>query len=303
MTSRESQDVAASVRRRLEALAKKRNEDFQAILERFVAERFLYRLSVSPFTNKWVLKGALLFWIWTGEMHRSTRDIDLAGYGRLTAPTLATAIRKVCAVRSDDGLTFHANSIRVEEIRATQEYGGYRAKMRVTLGKAEIIAKVDVGIGDAIVPPPEPVQYPGLLDFRAPILYCYPREAVTAEKLHAMVVLDMINSRMKDFHDLYTISMQFSIEGARLVAAIKATFERRATIIVKPPPIALTRAFYESPEKIRQWEAFVRRSGVDDQLTLSEVCSQILRFVEPPMTAAAGAATISLNWDPGRGWT
>ena len=192
-------NVAASVRQRLLNLRDKTGEDFNALLTQFAIERFLYRLSRSSLSDRFVLKGAMLFRVWSGCLHRPTKDVDLLAFGEATTTGVTAMIHQIIATAvDDDGILFDADSVRAEEIRENQEYGGIRATFTATLDKAVIPLQVDVGFGDAITPAAEDRMYPVLIDMEAPQLRMYPVETVIAEKLEAAVKLGMNNSRMKD---------------------------------------------------------------------------------------------------------
>ena len=218
-------NIPASVRQRLLNLSRERGEDFQALLTRFALERFLYRLSQSEHSDQFILKGALLFSLWSDDPHRATWDIDLLGHGPSTPDRLQEVFRQVCQVRcDDDGLTYLADSVTCFRIKEDQQYEGVRVQLRSQLGKARMRVQVDVGFGDTVVPPPRTVDYPSLLALSPARLRAYPPETVVAEKFQAMVLKAMANSRMKDFNDVWRIAQDFALEGPRLSRAIKATF-------------------------------------------------------------------------------
>lgn len=185
-----STGLAQSVQARLVRHAKSLNVDPNLVFARYATERLLYRLSRSQYAERFVLKGALLLLVWLGETIRPTRDADLLGFGELDAEALARIFREICDVHvQPDGLSFDAASVRVAAIRPEDAYGGQRVTLRVLLGKTRIRVQVDVGIGDAVTPEPEWLEYPSLLDFPRPRLRAYGPETVIAEKVHAMVVL------------------------------------------------------------------------------------------------------------------
>ena len=212
-TRRPPSGLEASVRARLANLAKARREDFQFVLTRYALERLLYRLSRSKHRDRFVLKGAMLFQLWTSQSHRPTRDLDLLGRGDLTADTARTVFSDVCREAvPDDGLHFDAATIQVEEVREDQEYRGMRVKFQATLAAARLPIQIDIGIGDVVTPKPDVAEYPTLLDFPAP--GCLPtRETVVAEKFQALVMLGLANTRIKDFYDLRVLAKGFSFDG------------------------------------------------------------------------------------------
>lgn len=192
-------NLPASVRQRLLNLAAERNEDFGLVLSRYGLERFLYRLSISPDRESFVLKGALLLQVWTEETYRPTRDLDLLGKG-MSNVSYQKVFAEICSQDvEDDGLSLPSEKIRVERIRDEEAYEGVRVLLEARLGNVRIPLQIDVGFGDAVVPAPEELEFPTLLKGPAPKLKAYPKESVVAEKFEAIVKLGMANSRMKDF--------------------------------------------------------------------------------------------------------
>ncbi len=265
MIDRQTKDTAASVRQRLMNLREVRGHDFNAILSDYTVERFLYRLSKSPLSGQFVLKGAMLFRTWRGAWQRPTRDLDLLGRGESTPGAVMTAWRRVFATKvPDDGLVFDPRSVVATEIREGRNYGGIRSRFRAMLGSAVIPVQVDVGFGDAVTPAPTVRPYPTLLGMDAPRLWMYPPQAVVAEKIEAITVLGMTNSRMKDFYDLWVILGQREMNDDSLALAIAATFRRRGTSIPDGVPIGLSDAFALDESAARLWREFMRRLQLSD---------------------------------------
>lgn len=251
----------ASIRQRLLDRARARGEAFQLVLDRFAVERLLYRLSVSPHRDQFLLKGALLFALWFDAPHRPTRDADLLGFGPADGERLHAVIAELCAIDSDDGLRFELGSIQVEPIREEAAYEGLRARLVAFLGGARCHVQWDVGFGDAVTPGPQDMDYPVMLDeFPPPRLRVYPRETVFAEKLEAIATLGIANSRMKDYFDLQALLREQAMAPATLAEAIRATFQRRGTAPPEGVPFGLTDAFATDAQKQSQWAAFLRRN-------------------------------------------
>ena len=305
MTKRIPTNVAASVRQRLLNHAKDRNEDFNFMLGRFAAERLLYRLSVSEHAATFVLKGALLFLLWSDHIYRPTRDVDLLGFGDSSIGKLEDIFRDVCRVEVvEDGLVFAVDSVKGSGIREDQEYDGVRITLLAFLGTARIPLQIDIGFGDAITPEVEAVEFPLLLTvpaLPAPKLNAYPRETVIAEKLEAMVALGMANSRMKDFYDLLTLARNFSFDGTVLVRAVQNTFARRGTPVPETTPIALTDEFANDAAKASQWTNFLKRVNVQAD-ELAKVIDQLRRFLLPVLAAAGNRSVFDKNWVAGKNW-
>jgi hypothetical protein len=181
-------NVAASVGQKLRNIARERNEDFALVLTKFALERLLFRLSQSKHRDIFVLKGALLFELWTQERYRTTRDADLLARGDNTPERFVSVFRDVCSiVVVDDSLRFDAQTIKGERITEDADYHGIRVTFVGYLENARIPIQIDIGFGDVVTPPPKEAVFPTLLDFPAPKLLAYPRESVIAEKFEAMV--------------------------------------------------------------------------------------------------------------------
>jgi hypothetical protein len=256
------------------------------VLTRYAVERFLYRLSRSPHVERFVLKGALLMLVWLGEELRPTSDADLLGYGDLTEETLAKVLRQVAAHEVEpDGVELLADSVRVEAIRAEDDYGGWRATIKARVGAARLTVQVDVGIGDAVTPEPQWLDYPGLLDLPHPRLRAYPRESVIAEKLHAIVRFGTRNSRMKDYFDLYALAREGAVDVATLADAIAATFARRVTNVPADLPAGLMDAFGSEPGARAQWSAFLARNRLEAP-SFATIVAEIGHSLREPLRLA-----------------
>jgi Nucleotidyl transferase AbiEii toxin, Type IV TA system len=303
MTRTPPKDLAASIRQRLQNIEGLR-QDFQYVLIRYASERLLYRLSRSPHRNRFVLKGAMLFAVWSGDRARPTRDIDLLGYGPPDPEKLRQTFREICTVECpEDGLSFDPDSVEAAEIREADEYGGIRVTVPAYLGQSRITVQVDVGFGDAIVPSPEVVEYPVLLQFPAPTLLAYPKAAVVAEKFHAIVALGLLNSRMKDFFDLAILARDYAFDGSRISEALRVTFGRRQMPLPTDIPPALGIEFTSDPAKRAQWDSFIRRRYVDgEEITLTGATEAIVDFLMPPSRALAQGDLFTKTWSPGGPW-
>jgi predicted nucleotidyltransferase component of viral defense system len=278
--------LARSVQVQLAQHAREIGADPNLVLTRYAVERFLYRLSQSPHAERFVLKGALLMLVWLGEGLRPTSDADLLGFGDLTEETLAQIIREVAAQAvKADAVRFEVDSVRVESIRAEDDYGGWRATILARVGAARITVQVDVGIGDAVTPAPQWLDYPGLLDLPHPRLRAYPRETVIAEKLHAIVRFGTRNSRMKDYFDIRALAQEGSVDAKLLADAISATFERRATEVPRDVPAGLMDSFAEELGPQAQWMAFLARNRLAGP-TFAEVVPEVRALVLAPLRVA-----------------
>jgi predicted nucleotidyltransferase component of viral defense system len=177
------------------------------VLQYYVIERFLYRLSQSRYRHKFLLKGALIFLAWGMTQYRPTRDIDLLGYTSNDIGKLVGIIQEICSLPvPEDGLIFEPQSVQGERITEDADYEGVRVRFQAHVGSSRLHLQIDVGFADVVSPEPQSLNYPTLLSMPAPELRGYPPESVVAEKLQAMVFLGTINSRMKDFYDLWMLA-------------------------------------------------------------------------------------------------
>jgi len=287
-----TRDRAASVRARLLNVAKATGTDFNLVLVRFALERLLFRLSTSAHSDRFVLKGALLFTLWYDLPHRATRDAALLGFGPSDTGSMAGVFRDIASVAADDGIVFDPASVRVGVIRKDAGYGGVRVTLNGKLANARCVAQVDVGFGDAVTPGPTDAVYPVLLDdLPAPRLRTYPVYTVVAEKLHAIVVLGMVNSRLKDYLDLVVIMEREALDEPTLALAIAATFQRRGTALPNAPPVGLSDEFALDPTRIALWQSLLKKNDIAHRPLVDVVT--VLRVALWPAVVQAGALQLS----------
>ncbi len=305
MTKDAPKDLAASIRQRLLDIARRTGRPFNELLTYYGMERFLYRLSQSEHASSFILKGALLLHVWQGEGARSTSDIDLVGFGSNAPEAVAERVRECLLVEvPPDGVQFDTESVQAEPIAEGADYQGVRVQVRGLLGKMRLALQVDVGFGDALEPEPALVDYPALLDFPAPKLLGYARESLVAEKFEAMVKLGATNSRMKDFGDLYGLSLTMPFNGVSLTNALEVTLAKRGTRIQDVLPLVLTPEFVLLPQKKTQWRSYLkkRRFAVRPPDSLEDVLKQIRLFLLPPVIALSQHTPFKKQWLPGGPW-
>jgi predicted nucleotidyltransferase component of viral defense system len=304
MKGEKPKNIAASVHSRLLTLARETKDELQLVLMRYGLERLLYRLSESDYTNEFVVKGAMLFLVWTGEPHRATKDLDLLALKSASLEHLTAVFRALAkSPASDDGLTFLPESVAAEPIRENDIYQGVRVTLDARLGKARIPLQVDVGFGDVVTPKAGRIQFPTILQLPAPMVSVYPKETAIAEKFEIMVKLGIANSRMKDYYDIWALCREFDFEGALLTRAIAATFRRRKTALPGELPVALSAEFSSDPSKRLQWGAFVKRGRLkDSEPDLAKVISLTRAFLEAPAEAARSKGHFSAHWPKGGPW-
>jgi len=294
-------NMRASVLARLKNLSRLCRQDYQHILLRYATERFLYRLSVSGYTDNFVLKGGNLFVIWqNGNNSRPTMDSDLLCFGDMSHEHLRKVFVSIAGMEDSDGVMFDAEGIAVETIREDTKYGGTRVTFNAFIGTVRIPLQFDIGVGDAITPAPELADFPVLLDGSSPRLKIYPMATVIAEKLEAMIVRGGSNSRMKDFYDIWQLSRLAKHSARTLRTAIENTFQRRGTEFPRELPYALTVEFAHRPEKPVQWHAFCRKNHLSDApLDFGEIVMSIAAFLGPCLKYEHDR---NMLWSPDNGW-
>jgi Nucleotidyl transferase AbiEii toxin, Type IV TA system len=303
VNQRTSLNLAASIRQRLLNKAQQTGRPFNEILQYFAMERFLYRLAKSPHAGKFVLKGALMFSAWQAPVSRPTMDIDLLGLMNNSIDAIVAVTKEICTQEVEpDGLTFEPESIEGERIVEDADYEGVRVRFRGSLGTARITMQIDIGFGDVVVPQSATVEYPTILPLPAPRLRGYSRGSAVAEKFEVMVKLGMLNSRLKDFFDIWLLSRQFDFEGRTLATAVAKTFARRRTV-VPAEPVALTDGFAADTGKQTQWQGFIRRSRLEHVPdNLAAVVTTIAVFLGPIAKALASGNVFDHVWQAPGPW-
>ena len=288
--------AAESIRQRLLNLARERGENFDYVLRQYVIQRLLYRLSQTDYQKQFLLKGAQLFWLWNKDFHRPTRDVDLLGFGDNDVQVLVRAFQEICSVKIADGLQFDTGNIEGLEIKEDDMYQGVRITGFAELARARIPFQVDIGFGDIVTPEPEVASMPSFLDMPEAEIRVYPVYTVLAEKFQAMVYLGLANSRMKDFYDVWFIASGMDLDGTLLAEAIKATFARRDTSVTTAPLEIFEEAFAGDKSKNAQWNAFINKNALTNELTFANMIQKLKIFLEPIYQSIALEQPFKQKW-------
>jgi predicted nucleotidyltransferase component of viral defense system len=303
MSQKSPKNIAASVHQRIINLARAQNSDVNLLFTRYGLERFLYRLSRSPHADSFVLKGAMLFFVWTGSASRPTRDLDLLAQISPDAGEIGREFRNICLTAvEDDGLEFQASAMEIEAMQGLRRFGGFRITIPALLGKVRLQVQVDLGFGDSVTPAPKRIDFPTLLDQPAPRLAAYHMETVMAEKTEAIVKLGLTNTRAKDYFDLLALSRNFAFSGSDLVSSIAATFRTRDTPIPADTPPGLTDGFATDGVSMIRWHSFLRRNGLPEDPDWPETVATVRTFVLPPLRAAGQTQAFRHSWPVGGPW-
>jgi len=291
-----SENLAASVRARLKNIADSDQKPFDFVLMHYFIERFLYRLSVSKYRDRFVLKGGLLLYTIMNEQARATKDIDLLAHQIGSDPDeLKTVFSEIAGIVFEDAVVYDTASITSERIREDAAFDGVRIKFTAYLGNARKALQIDIGFGDVIVPNPQTMEYPTLLDMDQPVLQVYSKESVIAEKFEAMLYLADVNSRMKDFYDIYSLCKKYDFDGLVLFEAMAQTLTNRATPLSKTPVI-FSDEFAKNKDKHTQWNAFRRRANVAEGVVFDEVLSALQEFIRPVFMAIIDGGKFTGQW-------
>lgn len=247
-----------------------------------------------------MLKGALLFRVWSAEDSRATRDIDFLAYGDNSIDSLTEIVKEIIAVNGDDGIVFDLDSIDAQLIKEDADYEGVRVVFRAYLGKAVSRMQLDIAFGDVVNPQPETGLYPTVLGHAAPDLLLYPPETVFAEKLEAMINLGSLNSRMKDFFDLWRMAQQFEFDGAELLNAVSNTLSNRKTEAL--PYSVLKSELTNSSDKQKQWAGFLEKSQLLAPHSFADLLEQLEQIISPILDSLLTGGDLVEQWNPGGPW-
>ena len=297
-------NLQASVRARLQNKAKETNRPFAEVLQYYGMERFLYRFSKSEYANKFILKGALLFTVWQIPERRTTLDIDFLAQFDNQAENIETAVKNVCelAVESD-GLIFDVKTVQGRKIKEDADYEGVRVKFIGFLDRSRIPMQIDVGFGDIVYPQVKVIDYPVILDFPRPHLKGYPAESVISEKLEAIIKLGLLNSRMKDFYDIWLLMRQFNFSGSNLVEALKRTFNHRKTTLPAEKPLFAEEIYDEKSDRQTLWKAYLKKGDINHAPDrLAAIAKEIEEFLVEPLGALNKGSEFSKEWKASGRW-
>lgn len=245
--------------------SKKYKVNHQMILIRFFHERLLFRVSVSEFKNHLLLKGGNLLYSIQGNTARPTVDIDFSG-NKISndIEEIKKMFLQILAIETNDGVIFNAETLNASEINEQNQYTGVRVKVIAQLANIKQNIQIDIGFGDVITPAPQTLHYPILLeDFEVPIIQAYTIETVIAEKLQAIIILAQLNSRMKDFYDIYSLLKSEKINLEVVNEAITQTFNNRNTP-VNFDSIVFKEEFYTDVNRLKMWNAFLTKIKADN---------------------------------------
>ncbi len=301
---KEKSNLSASVAARLLKRAKETSDDYQRLFTNFCFERFLFRLGASKLHDRFVLKGAMLLNLWADRPYRATRDLDLLRRGDGSFEAIREDLETICSAEvPPDGIELDSESIRIETIRAQQEEVGARVLLLARCGNARYPLQIDLGVGDSVWPSPQEENYPSLLQFPEPRIFAYPPEAVIAEKLEAIIVLGLSNSRIKDFFDIKYLAGRFEFDRETLFKSVRLSFGKRKTELPVEEPVGLSEQYWRDPMRQPQLRAFARRAGLDVGKEPGwEILSALRPFLGPILEDLREGAASPGFWPMGGPW-
>lgn len=291
---------SASIHQRILNKAAAEQRPFNELLQYYAIERFLFRLGQSPYKKQFILKGALVFLAWQVPLTRPTRDIDFLGFTENSIDNLVRIIRQVCSLSLEsDGIVFVPDSVKGEMIKENADYHGIRIEFLGFLGKAKVNMRLDVGFADVVTPAARELELPTIFETSSkPCIWAYPPETVVAEKFQAMVALGMVNSRMKDFYDLWYLTDSLEFDLGTLQEAVMNTFRERKTSLPKEAPDALRSGF--AALKQTQWVGFLKKNRITGAPTDFILVIERLKKFFDPIIQSDGPRLV--GWYPNVGW-
>lgn len=301
MTSKNVKNIAASARQKLLNKSKEENRSFEELVRRYAMERFLYRLSQSEYRDKLILKGALMFAVWKKSIYRPTMDIDMLGRLNNDSVALEKCVRDICSTEvTPDGILFDPTSVKSDAITKDADYVGRRIQFLGRMENMRISMQVDIGFGDTVFPAPEEIIMPSFFQMPTGVIIGYTRESAIAEKFHAMVQMAELNSRMKDFYDIWLLSSSFDFYGERLAQAITFTFKTR-NVSVEENVIAFSIDFAE--EKQAQWSSYLKKNRINDTSTrFRDITYQVGSFLLPIIVSIVKKSPPPRLWSAPGSW-
>jgi len=297
-------NIPSSIRAKLQNKAQETQRPFAEVLQYFGMERFLYRFSCSEYANQFILKGALMFTVWNVPERRSTLDIDFLARFDNQITSIEKMVKEVCKIEViPDGLVFDPETVKGQRIKEDADYEGVRVKFLGFLDRSRVHIQIDIGFNDIIYPRPKFIEYPVILDFPKPHLKGYPAESVVSEKFEAMIKLGLLNSRMKDFYDIWLMMHQFNFDSTKLSDALRKTFAYRKTELPEGKKLFAKEIYDEKSDRQTLWKAFLNKGYIKyAPEKLSAVAKEIEKFLYKPLNAINKAEKFDVGWKASGPW-
>lgn len=270
---------AMSLKAKIRNIAKQKNIPAQVILQNYMFERLLVRLAASAYKEKFVLKGGMLVAAIVGLDNRATMDLDTTLKNLpLTPEAIRTALEEICAVPSDDEVTFELGTI--SPIREEDIYGGYRVALNAKFETLLTPLSIDVSTGDAITPHAVPYQFAEIFDEEKSYeLWAYNIETVMAEKVETILRRSVFNTRPRDFYDAYILASTQKFDKAVFTQALRATAAHRGTTEQIADVLGILRNIEESPQLRAMWEKYRKQFAYAQDITYEQILDAVRKLV------------------------
>ncbi|MGL1936134.1 MAG: nucleotidyl transferase AbiEii/AbiGii toxin family protein [Fibrobacterales bacterium] len=301
MISTKGSNIPHSIHQKLQHQSRLQGRPFNELLQYYVMERVLFRLSQSQYVSQYILKGAMMLRAWSIDDARPTKDIDLLSVAKVTVGEVVDHFSEILSKNSyNDGLIFDISSLKYAEITKEADYPGLRMQCRGALGNAKVLLLIDIGIGDVVVPEAVLRSFPVLLDMPHPEIKCYQPETSIAEKVECMFARGDANSRIKDFYDVWFLSKWLDFDGVLLTSALQSTCKRRSTTLYSLDDL-FTDVFIS--RKQIQWKAFIKKFERDSVPEgFSNILTDISIFLKPVIDSILNSSTLDRQWLGANGW-
>lgn len=301
MTDDRARAIAQRVANEGRARGLTREDAFTA----YAMDRLLFRLGRSRHARGFILKGGVLVGSLLNAPYRFTRDIDvLRRRGPPSPDDLREKFRQIVAMPLDDGLSFGSDAVHASPaIREEDGYDGVKVTIRGEIGRQEVLVRIDVGFGDAVVPPGARLVLPAFLPNDPPArVWAYGLEPVLAEKVETLIgKFPLVRHRLKDLLDVIVLVARSPLDGPTMVSSLGATLARRGT----PPDL---RVLDDMREQLagRAWESawatMAREKRVTETPSLSEAVGRFDTFVRPIFVELREGTIRVGQWEPGGPW-
>ena len=270
---------AMSLKARIRNIARQKKIPAQVVLQNYMFERLLIRLSASPCKDKFVLKGGMLVAAMVGLDNRATMDLDTTLKNLpLTPDAIRSALEQICAVPSGDTVNFEVGAI--SPIREDDAYGGYRVALTARFETLAVPLSIDVSTGDAITPHAIPYCFAEIFDEEKSYeLWAYNVETVLAEKVETILRRGVFNTRPRDFYDAYILATTQPFDRAVFAEALRATARHRGTTEQITDVPGILRSIRQSPELRAMWDKYQKQFGYAQNITYEQILDVVQDLV------------------------
>ena len=271
---------AMSLKAKIRNIAKEKNIPAQVILQNYMFERLLVRLSASEYKEKFVLKGGMLVAAIVGLDNRATMDLDTTLKNLpLTPEAIRSALEQVCAIPFDDGATFEIGTI--SPIREDDIYGGYRVMLTAKFDTMLTPLSIDVSTGDVITPRAVQYNFSEIFDDEKSYeLWAYNIETVMAEKVETILRRTVFNTRPRDFYDAYILATTQKFDKAVFTEALKATADHRGTTERIADVPGIMQNIEESAELRAMWDKYRKQFAYAKDIEYEQIIAVLKTLLE-----------------------